>query len=153
MQIRRQHTHRRVLFRRLTQPSIPLLLTMVTLLLLFAAWFGRWDFQQFEAQLPQTFYAEEDGIYKVLDFDAHTLTYRLEAPGGSLPIVVGTYPYEVTAAGQIRLCRFGSEFETISLSFHRQGTVLTISPALTGTEKRETFFTVPPALETDKETE
>ncbi len=121
----------------LTQPSLPLLLVLLGLILLFTACFARWELQQFKLQLPQTFYAEEDGIYKILDFDEDTVTYRLEVPNAPSPIVMGTYPYEVVASGTIRLCRFGEEYETFSLSFHQKGTALTISPALTEDAPRE----------------
>lgn len=146
---RKRKARRTSATRRLTQPSIPLLLGTVALILLFAGGFGQWDFQQFEAQFPQAFYAEEDGIYKVLDFGPDTVTYRLETEAGTTPVVVGTYPYEVVASGKIKLCRYGREFESVSLSFHQNGTMLTISPALTVTAHQETFSATPPSSLTE----
>lgn len=81
---------------------------------------------------------EEDSyILCVLDFSDKDVEYRLETGYAWLDTTVATYDYKVISGNKMKVLRYGDEWETITVEFNDEKTVMITSPALTSTDARE----------------
>lgn len=76
-------------------------------------------------------------ILCILDFSDDEVEYRLETGYAWLDTTVATYDYKVISGNKIKVLRYGDDWETITVEFNDDKTVMTVSPALTSVDKTE----------------
>ncbi len=81
----------------------------------------------------------ENSIIKVLDFSEDKVEYRLETGYSWMDTTVAKYDYKIISGNKIKIKRFG-KYETFTIEFNDEKSMLTISPAITSTEKDEKWF-------------
>lgn len=90
--------------------------------------------------LVKEWYALDGSIIKVLDIEDDELEYRLETGISWLDSSLGTFDWKVSSGNQIKVNRYGDEYETYTIELNDDKTVLTISPAFTSTDESETWY-------------
>ena len=76
----------------------------------------------------------------ILDFSEDEIVYKLETDYSWLDTTVATYKYKVISGSKIKVLRYGDEWETFTIKFNDDKNIMTVTPALTGTEKRENWY-------------
>lgn len=84
----------------------------------------------------------DDGAYIlcVLDFSDDEIEYRLETGYAWMDTTVATYDYKVVSGNKIKVLRYGDDWETITVEFNDDKTMMTVKPALTSIEDKEYWF-------------
>ena len=82
----------------------------------------------------------DDSILKVLDFSDDKVEYRLETSYSWMDTTVGTYDYKVVSGNKIKIKMFGDNYETYTIEFNDEKSMLTVTPAITSTDKEEDWF-------------
>lgn len=91
-------------------------------------------------KLNQKWYESSGSILKVLEFSEDEIEYRLETGYSWLDTSVGTYEYKVVGSNKIKVERVDEIFETYTIEFNDEGTVMTITPSFTNTDKSEKWY-------------
>lgn len=76
----------------------------------------------------------------MLDISGGEMEYRLETGISWLDMSLATYTWEPISHNKIKISRFGSDEETITVEFNDDKTVLTVKPALTSMDDSETWY-------------
>lgn len=82
----------------------------------------------------------DGSIIKVLDISSDEIEYRLETGVSWLDTTLATYTWKPVGHNKIKISRFGSDEETITVEFNDDKTVLTVKPALTSMDDSETWY-------------
>lgn len=81
-------------------------------------------------------------ILCILDFSDKEIEYRLETGYAWLDTTVATYDYKVFGKNKIKVLRYGDEWETITIEFNEEKSVMTVSPALTSVDDTEIWVNI-----------
>ena len=84
--------------------------------------------------------ALDESIIKVLDISDDTIDYRLETGYAWMDTSVAKYDWKPVSGNQIEITRFGDHKEIFTIEFNKDKTALTISPAITSSDKKETWY-------------
>lgn len=84
--------------------------------------------------------ALDESIIKVLDISDDTIDYRLETGYAWMDTSVAKYDWKPVSGNQIEITRFGDHKEVFTVEFNKDKTTLTISPAITSSDKKETWY-------------
>ena len=81
----------------------------------------------------------EEGSYIlcVLDFSDKEVEYRLETGYVWMDTTIATFDYKAISGNKIKVLRYGDDWETITIEFNDDKTVMTASPALTSVDNTE----------------
>ena len=94
-----------------------------------------------EKELKRGWYKVEGegsaSILCILDFSDDEVEYRLETGYTWMNTTVATYDYKVISGNKVKVLRYGDDWETITVEFNDDKTVMTVSPALTSVDKTE----------------
>ncbi len=84
----------------------------------------------------------EEGSYIlcILDFSDDEIEYRLETGYAWLDMTVATYDYKVISGNQIKVSRYGNNWETFTIKFNEDKTMMIVEPALTSVDRKEYWF-------------
>lgn len=84
----------------------------------------------------------EDGSYivRILDFSDDEIEYRLETGYAWVDTTVATYDYKVVNGNTIKVKRYGDEYETFTIEFNDDKTMMTVTPSLTSVDDEEDWF-------------
>lgn len=84
----------------------------------------------------------EDGAYIlcILDFTEDEIEYRLETGYSWMDTTVANYDYKVVNKNTIKVLRYGNKWETITVEFNKDKTMMTVRPALTSVDSVEYWF-------------
>lgn len=84
----------------------------------------------------------EDGSYIlcILDFSEDEIEYKLETGYVWMDTTVATYDYKVISGNKIKVKRYGDNYETFSINFNDDKTMMTVKPALTSVDDEEQWF-------------
>lgn len=55
---------------------------------------------------------------------------------------VATYDYKVISGNKIKVLRYGDDWETITIKFNDEKSVMTVSPALTSVDDSEIWVNI-----------
>lgn len=84
---------------------------------------------------------DTDGtILKVLEFSDDEVEYRLETGYGWMDTTLFTEKYKVVSGNKIKVQMFGEDWETYTIEFNDDKTVMTISPAMTSADDSENWY-------------
>ncbi len=84
---------------------------------------------------------DTDGtILKVLEFSDDEVEYRLETGYVWMDTTLFTEEYKVFSGNKIKVQMFGDDWETYTIEFNDEKTVMTISPAMTSTDDSENWY-------------
>lgn len=65
--------------------------------------------------------------------------YRLETGYAWMDTSLATYDYKVISGNKIKVLRYGDDWETFSIEFNDEKTIMITTPALTSTDAREVW--------------
>ncbi len=84
----------------------------------------------------------EDGVYilRVLDFSEDEIEYKLETAYAWLNRNVATYEYKVIRGSKMKVKIYGDNWETVTVEFNDDKTMMTVSPALTSGDAEERWY-------------
>lgn len=84
----------------------------------------------------------EDGSYIlcILDFSEDEIEYKLETGYAWMDMTVDTYDYKVISGNKIKVNMYGDDWETVTVEFNEDKTMMTVSPALTSVDDEEQWF-------------
>lgn len=89
----------------------------------------------------QNEWLDTDGtILKILEFSEDEVEYRLETGYSWMNTTLFTEDYKVISGNKIKVQRFGDEWETYTIEFNDDKTIMTISPAITSTDSSEKWY-------------
>ena len=80
-------------------------------------------------------------IICVLDFSDKKVEYRLETGYSWMDTSVATYEYKVISKNKVKIKQYG-EWETITVKFNDDKSVMTVSPAITSIDDTEIWVNV-----------
>ena len=84
---------------------------------------------------------DTDGtILKVLEFSDDEVEYRLETGYSWIDTTLFTEKYKVVSGNKIKVQMFGDDWETYTIEFNDDKTIMTVSPAMTSTDKSENWY-------------
>lgn len=84
---------------------------------------------------------DTDGtILKILEFSDNEVEYRLETGYSWMDRTLFTEKYKVVSGNKIKVQMFGDTWETYTIKFNDEKTVMTISPAMTSTDDFENWY-------------
>jgi len=78
-------------------------------------------------------------IICILDFSDDEIKYRLETGYAWMDTTLATYDYKVISGNKIKVLRYG-DWETFSVEFNEDKTMMTVKPALTSIDGIEHWF-------------
>lgn len=81
-------------------------------------------------------------ILCILDFSDNEVEYRLETGYAWMDTTIATYDYKVISGNKIKALRYGDDWETFTIKFNDEKSVMTVSPALTGIEETEVWVNI-----------
>lgn len=86
----------------------------------------------------------EDGAYIlcILDFSDDEIEYRLETGYSWMDTTVATFDYKVISGNKIKVLRYGDNWETFTIEFNEDKTMMIVRPALTSIEDKEYWFNI-----------
>ena len=79
-------------------------------------------------------------ILCILDFSDDEIEYRIETGYSLLDTTIATYDYKVVSGNKIKVSRYGNKWETVTVKFNKDKTVMTVTPALTSTDNIELWY-------------
>ncbi len=82
----------------------------------------------------------DDSIIKVLDFSNDEVEYKLETGYSWMDSTLGTYDYKIISGNKIKIKRFGKDYDTFTIEFNDDKSMITVTPAITSTDASETWF-------------
>lgn len=84
----------------------------------------------------------EDGanILCILDFSEDEIEYKLETGYAWMDMTVDTYEYKVISGNKIKVKMYGDDWETVTVEFNEEKSMMTVSPALTSVDDEEQWF-------------
>lgn len=84
----------------------------------------------------------EDGAYIlcILDFSEDEIEYRLETGYSWMDMTVATYEYKVISGNKMKVKMYGDNWETVTVEFNKDKTIMTVSPALTSIDDKEKWY-------------
>lgn len=84
----------------------------------------------------------EDGAYIlcILDFSEDEIEYKLETGYAWMDMTVDTYEYKVISGNKIKVKMYGDDWETVTVEFNDEKSMMTVSPALTSVDDEEQWF-------------
>ncbi len=84
----------------------------------------------------------EDGsyIFCILDFSEDEIEYKLETGYAWMDMTVDTYEYKVISGNKIKVKMYGDDWETVTVKFNDDKSMMTVSPALTSVDDEEQWF-------------
>lgn len=81
-------------------------------------------------------------ILCILDFSDKEVKYRVETGYSWLDTTIATYDYKVINENKIKVLRYGDNWETITIKFNDEKSVMTVSPALTSVDETEIWVNI-----------
>ena len=84
----------------------------------------------------------DDGAYIlcILDFSENEIEYKLETGYAWMDMTVDTYEYKVISGNKIKVKMYGDDWETVTVEFNDDKSMMTVSPALTSVDDEEHWF-------------
>lgn len=84
----------------------------------------------------------DDGAYIlcILDFSEDEIEYKLETGYAWMDMTVDTYEYKVISGNKIKVKMYGDDWETVTVEFNEEKSMMTVSPALTSVDDEEQWF-------------
>ena len=86
----------------------------------------------------------ENGVYIlcILDFSEDEIEYRLETEYSWMDTTVDTFPYKVISGNKIKVNTYGDNWKTVTVTFNKEKTIMTLEPALIRIANKEQWFHV-----------
>lgn len=84
----------------------------------------------------------EDGAYIlcILDFSEDEIEYKLETGYAWMNMTVYTYEYKVIGGNKMKVKMYDGNWETVTVKFNEDKTMMEVSPALTSADDEEQWF-------------
>lgn len=84
----------------------------------------------------------DSSIIKVLDFSNGEVEYRLETGYSWMDTTLGTYDYKVVSGNKIKIKRYSDNYETFTIEFNDEKSMMMVTPAITSTDTKENWFNI-----------
>ena len=91
-------------------------------------------------ELQKEWWDTDGTILKVLEFSDDEVEYRLETGYSWMNTTLFTEEYKVISGNKIKVQMFGDDWETYTIEFNDDKTIMTISPAMTSTDDSENWY-------------
>lgn len=91
-------------------------------------------------ELQKEWLDTDGSIIKVLEFTDDEVEYRLETSYSWMDTTLFNEKYKVVSGNKIKVQMFGDEWETYTIVFNDEKTVMTISPAMTSPDDSEKWY-------------
>ena len=91
-------------------------------------------------ELQKEWHDSDGTILKVLEFSDKKVEYRLETGYLWMDTTLFNDDYKVVSGNKIKVQMFGDDWDTYTIKFNDEKTVMTISPAITNTDSSENWY-------------
>ncbi|MDE6252415.1 MAG: zinc ribbon domain-containing protein [Lachnospiraceae bacterium] len=85
---------------------------------------------------------EDAHILCILDFSEDEIEYKLETGYSWMDMTASTYKYKVISGNKMKVNIYGDKWETVTVEFDEDKTMMTVSPALTSVDDKEYWFNI-----------
>lgn len=84
---------------------------------------------------------EEDSyILCILDFSEDDIQYKIETGYAWMDMTIDVFDYKVISGNKMKVSMFGSDWETVTVEFNEDKTMMKVKPALTSVANEEYWF-------------
>jgi len=95
-----------------------------------------------KTQLQKDWIDTDGTILKILEFSDSEVEYRLETGYSWMNTTVFTNDYKLVSGSKIKINMYGDDYETYTIEFNDDKTIMTISPAVTSTDRSEKWYNI-----------
>lgn len=123
-------------------PKILILVAVVTIVVVLVLAIYLWQITTLKKTIAKEWYALNDSIVKVLEFDDDKVEYRLETGYRWLDTTLFKESYKVNSGTSISIQRFSDKWSTYTVQFNEEKTIMTVTPAITSTDASEQWYDI-----------